>query len=58
MYYKGPIPDVFSEGREVVVEGLKGKDGVLIAKEVTAKCPSKYEGGMSEQARERLNETK
>ena len=58
VYYKGPIPDVFSEGREVVVEGLKGKDGVLIAKEVTAKCPSKYEGGMSEQARERLNDKK
>ena len=58
VYYKGPLPDVFTEGREVVVEGLRGNDGTLIAKEVTAKCPSKYEGGMSDQARERLKSGK
>ncbi|MEE2786029.1 MAG: cytochrome c maturation protein CcmE [Myxococcota bacterium] len=58
IYYKGPLPDVFSEGREVVVEGLRGNDGVLVAKEVTAKCPSKYEGGMSDQARQRLKDSK
>lgn len=52
--YEGPLPDVFSEGREVVAEGRLGADGVLVATEVTAKCPSKYEeGAMSEQAKEK-----
>ena len=54
IYYQGPSPDVFTEGREVVVEGLRDEDGRLIATEVTAKCPSKYEGGMSEEGRERV----
>jgi cytochrome c-type biogenesis protein CcmE len=54
IYYQGPIPDVFSEGREVVVEGQRGENGRLNATEVTAKCPSKYEGGMSEEARKRV----
>lgn len=52
--YDGPLPDVFSEGREVVAEGRLGHDGVLVATEVTAKCPSKYEEGrMSEEAKEK-----
>ena len=54
IYYDGPIPDVFAEGREVVVEGIRRPDGTLVASVVTAKCPSKYEGGMSEQARQKL----
>ena len=54
IYYNGPIPDVFAEGREVVVEGIRRGDGVLAATEVTAKCPSKYEGGISEEARKKL----
>ncbi len=54
IYYQGPIPDVFAEGREVVVEGHRGDTGRLNATEVTAKCPSKYEGGMSEEARMRM----
>ncbi|MEZ4466274.1 MAG: cytochrome c maturation protein CcmE [bacterium] len=57
VYYDGPMPDVFAEGREVVVEGPRRADGVLAATEVTAKCPSKYEGGqMSDNAKERLEE--
>ncbi|MCA9525189.1 MAG: cytochrome c maturation protein CcmE [Myxococcales bacterium] len=57
VYYDGPMPDVFSEGREVVVEGPRRADGVLAATEVTAKCPSKYEGGqMTDTAKERLEE--
>lgn len=55
VFYEGAIPDVFTEGREVVVEGPRRADGVLAATEVTAKCPSKYEGGqMSDTAKDRL----
>jgi len=55
VHYEGAIPDVFTEGREVVVEGPRRADGVLAATEVTAKCPSKYEEGkMSDTAKERL----
>ena len=55
IYYNGPIPDVFAEGREVVVEGHRNDQGMLVATQVTAKCPSKYEEGMSEEARKRLD---
>ena len=44
IYYPRPTPDVFKEGGEVVVTGSFDKNGVLRADEVTAKCPSKYEG--------------
>lgn len=55
VYYDGPIPDVFQEGGEVVVEGPRDAKGTLLATEVTAKCPSKYENdGISDQAKERL----
>jgi len=54
IYYDGPMPDVFAEGREVVVEGAIREDGTLIASEVTAKCPSKYEAGVSEDAKKQL----
>ena len=57
VYYNGPMPDVFAEGREVVVEGFKRADGTLEATEVIAKCPSKYEGGLSPEAREQLEAT-
>lgn len=56
VYYNGPMPDVFAEGREVVVEGFRRADGTLEATEVIAKCPSKYEGGISAEAREQLGE--
>lgn len=54
IYYEGPIPDVFAEGREVIAEGTLGVNGVLVATEVTAKCPSKYEGGIPEEARKAM----
>ena len=44
IYYPRPTPDVFKEGGEVVVTGTFDKDRVLRADELTAKCPSKYEG--------------
>ena len=43
IYYKGPIPDVFKEGGEVVATGRLDDTGLFTATEVTAKCPSKYE---------------
>ena len=40
--FRGILPDMFAEGREVVVEGRYG-DGRLAAKQVMTSCPSKYE---------------
>lgn len=56
VYYNGPMPDVFAEGREVVVSGHRRADGTLVATEVIAKCPSKYEGGISPEAREAMGQ--
>jgi cytochrome c-type biogenesis protein CcmE len=43
--YDKPLPDTFKPGIEVIAEGKLGKDGVLVADQVIAKCPSKYEEG-------------
>jgi len=40
--YRGILPDMFSAGREVVVEGRYG-DGGLAARQILTSCPSKYE---------------
>ncbi len=42
-FYNGPAPDAFKEGVEVVLQGTydAGKN-LFIAKELLAKCPSKY----------------
>lgn len=40
--YRGVLPDMFAEGREVVVEGRYG-DGRLAARQIMTSCPSKYE---------------
>ena len=40
--YRGILPDMFSEGREVVVEG-RYQDGSLTARQIMTSCPSKYE---------------
>jgi len=40
--YNGILPDMFAEGREVVVEGHYGQ-GMLTAKQIMTSCPSKYE---------------
>jgi cytochrome c-type biogenesis protein CcmE len=39
----GRVPDTFVDGSQVVVSGQMGKDGVFQAKQLLAKCPSKYE---------------
>lgn len=43
--YDGPLPDTFSDDAEVVALGNINADGEFIATEITAKCPSRYEGG-------------
>ena len=40
--YSGIVPDIFSEGRQVVVEGALGRDGTFAAATLLAKCPTKY----------------
>ncbi len=40
--YTGVVPDIFSEGRQVVVEGSVDRDGTFAATTLLAKCPTKY----------------
>ncbi len=40
--YSGVVPDIFGEGRQVVVEGSVGRDGAFAATTLLAKCPTKY----------------
>ncbi len=41
--YRGPVPDLFEAGRQVVIEGRMGPDGVFEADVLMTKCASKYE---------------
>ncbi|MEB2283188.1 MAG: hypothetical protein B6D46_05460 [Polyangiaceae bacterium UTPRO1] len=41
--YNGVLPDMFAEGRDVIVEGTYGHDGSLHARTLLTACPSKYE---------------
>lgn len=41
--YRGAVPDLFGAGRQVVVEGTMGPDGVLEADVLLTKCASKYD---------------
>jgi cytochrome c-type biogenesis protein CcmE len=44
VYYRGgPVPDIFGEEVQVVVEGKYGPDGTFVASTLLAKCPSKFE---------------
>ena len=45
-----PLPDMFKERAEAVVEGRMGSDGVFEAHHVQAKCASKYEAGVPNEA--------
>ena len=40
--YKGPLPDLFKEGKGAVVQGKLGPDGVFVASEVLAKHDENY----------------
>ena len=46
--YDGAIPDMFEVGREVIVIGRLGPDGVFQAEELLTKCASKYESAPSD----------
>ena len=48
--YKGILPDMFAEGREVVVEGRYEVPGVR-AKQIMTSCPSKYEAQQQQGAK-------
>jgi cytochrome c-type biogenesis protein CcmE len=43
--YHGLVPDTFTDANdiEVIVEGRLGRDGVIRATDVLAKCGSRYE---------------
>ncbi len=41
--YTGIVPDTFKDDAEVIVSGTLGGDGVFLASDLLAKCPSKYE---------------
>jgi len=40
--YSGPLPDIFKPGITVVAEGKLGSDGVFHARNILAKCPSRF----------------
>ena len=42
VHYNGVLPDMFGDGRDVIVEG-KLEQGVFHAKSLLTTCPSKYE---------------
>jgi cytochrome c-type biogenesis protein CcmE len=41
--YNGVLPDMFAEGRDVIVEGTYGHGGSFHARTLLTSCPSKYE---------------
>lgn len=41
--YFGALPDTFVDGAEVVALGRLQNDGLFVAEDVVAKCPSRYE---------------
>ena len=42
VHYRGPLPDLFKEGKGVVAQGQLGTDGVFTAQEVLAKHDENY----------------
>jgi len=51
--HRGPAPDTFKDNSEVVATGIiRRRDGALVveATDLSAKCPSKYEGAQSVKA--------
>lgn len=41
--FNGIVPDTFKDDAEVIVAGAVNAEGVFEARELVAKCPSKYE---------------
>lgn len=48
VHYAGVLPDMFGEGRDVIVEGKYLRDGVFRAQTIMTSCPSKYEADQSQ----------
>ena len=42
VHYRGPLPDLFKEGKGVVAQGKLGADGTFTAQEVLAKHDENY----------------
>src|SRR5713101_6849463 len=42
VHYQGVLPDMFAEGRDVIVEGRYDAESVLTATTIMTSCPSKY----------------
>ena len=40
--YHGTLPDIFQPGITVVAEGRLGEDGIFHARNILAKCPSRF----------------
>lgn len=47
VYNAGPVPDIFGEQVQVVVEGKLQPDGTFNADTLLAKCPSRFEAGQT-----------
>ncbi len=50
--YNGILPDMFAEGRDVIVEGTYTPAGALHARTLLTSCPSKYEAEVPQNAAE------
>lgn len=50
--YQGILPDMFAEGRDVIVEGLYTSERRLVASTIMTSCPSKYEPESAQPAQE------
>ena len=49
--YEGTtVPDAFAEGANLVVEGVFQRNGILRARQLLVKCPSKYDTADSAEA--------
>jgi cytochrome c-type biogenesis protein CcmE len=55
--YRGPLPDLFREGKGVVAQGQLGPDGVFRAREVLAKHDENYMPPEAEEAVRKAHET-
>lgn len=55
--YKGPLPDLFKEGKGAVVQGKLGPDGTFIASEVLAKHDENYMPPEAQHAVDKAHET-
>lgn len=49
VHYHGILPDMFAEGRDVIVEGRYSPEGIFTANTIMTSCPSKYEPEVKEE---------